>query len=275
MIRITNDTLTLNGALSELGETLASNITAKGVSASASDGLTTLAGKILQISGGGGSTTIFEDNATSDNSSTLFGSYISLRNSGTGSVTYTTGSPNYYLIANTRANAEAFIPYSLLNGLTDSFKITVKSAINSTSYNACLIGLYYYEDDNNWGGVKGSIHEQWISDKTNGTFSETQYTTGKSYSTETLTTELVYNSNDNTLSITSYDSNDALIQSETMNIPITLSSNVKWGTSTTWSSSDKHRVYEIKAETLGGGSDCSQYQTQINNAIEYINGSGN
>ena len=44
-----NDTTTLNGALAELGETLATNISAKGVSASASDGLTTLAGKINQI----------------------------------------------------------------------------------------------------------------------------------------------------------------------------------------------------------------------------------
>lgn len=49
MIRITNDTSTLNGALSELGETLASNITSKGITASASDGLTTLTNKILNI----------------------------------------------------------------------------------------------------------------------------------------------------------------------------------------------------------------------------------
>lgn len=46
---MTNDTTTLNGALSELGETLASNLTAKGVTASANDGLTTLANKINQI----------------------------------------------------------------------------------------------------------------------------------------------------------------------------------------------------------------------------------
>ena len=49
-----NDTTTLNGALSELGETMAANITAKGVTASASDGLTTLAGKIADIQTGGG-----------------------------------------------------------------------------------------------------------------------------------------------------------------------------------------------------------------------------
>ena len=50
-----NDTTTLNGALQELGETLADNLVAKGVSASASDGLTTLANKVLDIQTGGGS----------------------------------------------------------------------------------------------------------------------------------------------------------------------------------------------------------------------------
>ena len=44
-----NDTTTLNGSLMELGETMASNLTAKGVSASANEGLTTLANKINQI----------------------------------------------------------------------------------------------------------------------------------------------------------------------------------------------------------------------------------
>ena len=50
-----NDTNTLNGALQELGETMAANLVTQGVQASASDGLTTLAGKILDIQGGGGS----------------------------------------------------------------------------------------------------------------------------------------------------------------------------------------------------------------------------
>ena len=45
-----NDTNTLNGALQELGETLAENLVTMGVTdATASDGLTTLAGKILLI----------------------------------------------------------------------------------------------------------------------------------------------------------------------------------------------------------------------------------
>ena len=50
-----NDTSTLNGALQELGETMAANLTQQGVTSSASEGLTTLAGKILDIQTGGGS----------------------------------------------------------------------------------------------------------------------------------------------------------------------------------------------------------------------------
>lgn len=46
---MTNDINTLNGALMQLGETLATNLNNKGVTASASDGLTTLANKINQI----------------------------------------------------------------------------------------------------------------------------------------------------------------------------------------------------------------------------------
>lgn len=50
-----NDTSTLNGSLQQLGETMATNLTTKGVTASPSDGLTTLAGKILSIQTGSGS----------------------------------------------------------------------------------------------------------------------------------------------------------------------------------------------------------------------------
>lgn len=45
-----NDTNTLNGALMELGETMADNLQTMGVPASASEGLTTLANKITDIS---------------------------------------------------------------------------------------------------------------------------------------------------------------------------------------------------------------------------------
>ncbi len=47
---MTNDITTLNGALQELSDTLKTNLNAKGVSTSNSDGLTTLANKINNIS---------------------------------------------------------------------------------------------------------------------------------------------------------------------------------------------------------------------------------
>ena len=50
---MTNDTSNLNGALQELGATMAANLTQQGVTSSASEGLTTLAGKILDIQTGG------------------------------------------------------------------------------------------------------------------------------------------------------------------------------------------------------------------------------
>ena len=60
-----NDTSTLNGSLMELGEKMATNLTAKGVTANASDGLTTLANKILNVpSSGGGCTKLIQGTFT-------------------------------------------------------------------------------------------------------------------------------------------------------------------------------------------------------------------
>ncbi len=65
VIKITNDITTLNGSLMELGEKLATNLTNKGVTANASDGLTTLVGKINNIpTGSGGVTNVVQGSFT-------------------------------------------------------------------------------------------------------------------------------------------------------------------------------------------------------------------
>ena len=67
-----NDINTLNGALIELGEIIADNLKTMGVTASADDGLTTLANKVLQISGsGGGQEIVSFDNLTTEFNYTL------------------------------------------------------------------------------------------------------------------------------------------------------------------------------------------------------------
>ena len=67
-----NDINTLGGALSELGETMSANLTAKGVTANPSDGLTTLATKILSIptGGGGGSSNVVQGTFTTTSTRT-------------------------------------------------------------------------------------------------------------------------------------------------------------------------------------------------------------
>ena len=78
-----NDTTTLNGSLQQLGETLATNISSKGVSASANDGLTTLASKVSQIQTGGGTNNVVQGTFTTGSTRNTTGS-VSLSYSGTG-----------------------------------------------------------------------------------------------------------------------------------------------------------------------------------------------
>jgi len=324
-----NDTTTLNGALQELGETMADNLVAKGVTASASDGLTTLAGKILDIQTGGscyhiefgeasytaigGSATLeiylqenyapksgasvtvtgsdgsvyngitnsqgiasvtvsnistattftasysnvsdtctvtvqtylIYDDASVDNSSTLFGSYISLRSSGTNSVSYDSSTP-CYVLKNTRRSSESFRPYSALDGYTGSFKLTVRSKCTTSS--ACPISLYYYLDSNNWGGVKDEHANIWVSSKTNGSFTESNKG-GTNHLTSELTDEFIYDSTSNTLTINRYY-NGAIEHTQVMNIPITITSSVKWGTTLSWDNNATCEIYEIIAEPI-------------------------
>ena len=76
--------MSLMSELEDLGELMATNISAKGVTASASDGLTTLAGKIAQIqTGGGGSSNVVTGTFTTANSGGTTGS-VSLSYSGSG-----------------------------------------------------------------------------------------------------------------------------------------------------------------------------------------------
>ena len=76
--------MSLMSELEDLGELMATNITAKGVTASASDGLTTLAGKISQIStGGGGCTKLVTGTFTTGSTGGSTGS-VTLSYSGSG-----------------------------------------------------------------------------------------------------------------------------------------------------------------------------------------------
>ena len=185
------------------------------------------------------------DDASVDNSSTLFGSSISLRNNGTNSVTYDSSTP-CYVLKNTRGSSESFRPYPALNGYTNSFKLTVRS--KNTTYATCPIALYYYIDDNNWGGLKDESTNIWVSSKTNGRFTESNKG-GTDHRYDEMTHEFIYDSVNNTLTINRYY-NGVIENTQVMNIPIVITSSVKWGTSITWDNNTTREIYEIIAEPI-------------------------
>lgn len=275
-----NDTTTLNGALAELGETMAANITTKGVSASASDGLTTLAGKILQITGGGGSTTLFEDKCDSASGLTNYGSAISLGSNSTATLSYDSTMNAYKLTSN--SSDIKFIPITALDGLTE-FKLTMEwyqpsaSNYSSTAVEPVVgtttkAGLCYTFFNDNTGFVRQRYSGgSWRGNDT--------IASGIAYRDEWLRIELTIE--DTSVTMEAYRMNsDTAFATDTYTLTnissdYSTASNRRYGLGIGYANNSYGYFRNIKAESLGGGgSDCSQYQTEISNAITYINGSG-
>ncbi len=269
-----NDTTTLNGALSELGETLATNITAKGVSASASDGLTTLANKVLQISGGGGSTTIFEDACSSATGLSNYGSSVVVRGTNASASISYNSSENAYEISGT-GNYFAGIPITPLNG-QDNFKITAEMKCSQNSGD-CQIG-FYTRDSSDTSKQAYSTHflgdarYRWfyVTPGANGSYSAVNTSTNHYQAYH----KMEWIVEDTSIKMNIYDSNDDVAYTITKDRADYTSKEYGLWVDTERGTSYKVYVKNIKAESLGGGSDCRQYQTEINNAITYINGSG-
>ena len=282
MIRITNDTTTLNGALSELGETMATNITTKGVSASASDGLTTLAGKILQISGGGGGTTTYiDDKGNSSSGLSNYGSLHQLRISSgpNGTLSYDS-TMNAYKFTTTSANNDGFVdfPITALDN-KDNYYVEAEFYTTDTSTGGQSGIVLYPSTDTGGNGVFfrdiASINRcgvlkfaNYSENGESGNSQQSSLPVGNNWYKLRLEVE------GNDVTAKWQQTNGTTVYSTSYTLPYT-SGAMRVGLAFL----AKYTIYpyyirNIKAESLGGGSDCSQYQTQINNAIEYINGSG-
>ena len=274
---MTNDTTTLNGALSELGETMAANITTKGVSASASDGLTTLAGKILQITGGGGSTTLFEDACSSASGLSDYGSSQLVRGTNATITMSYDSTENAYKLSGS-GNYHAMIPIPTLND-TDNYKISADFKAQNIQYNSVGFFLDNRNDTTSYGQAfflniyskrldgytyKVSQDGESSHSPTVSSLSANNYYRIEMIVLGSVFVAKLYDSNLNELTSTTHTLS---VENKQMGIFLFCEKG---------STDSVCYVKNIKAETLGGGgSDCSQYQTKISNAIEYINGSGN
>ena len=152
---MTNDTSTLNGALTELGELMADNLVTMGVTdATASDGLTTLANAILDIQGGSTPKLVlvkenksiisYSTSETLKLSAILFGDNVANQ-------TVTFYANNTQLgTATTDSNGVAVYNYVASNSGEITFYATNS---NLTSNTISVEDIWYWNDGTNFNGV--------------------------------------------------------------------------------------------------------------------------
>ena len=274
-----NDITTLNGALSQLGETMATNITAKGVSASASDGLTTLAGKILQISGDTPTpptpTVLFEDACDSASGLSNYGTVVDIKRTGAAiEMTYDSTENAYKINPTSYHTGEvALIPIPVLQNM-DNYQISFQGKHNSTVVQNQM-GIFIYDSTLSSktaygirrmgnGQMTTHIFSQSTDNGTNSVTYNTNITT--QYFTFTMIKE------GNNLQFIVKDENDTERYNQTFSAS---GNNDSIGLyAYCWDNTRDWYIKNIKAESLGGGSECSQYTQQIEDAIAYINGDG-
>ena len=87
-----------------------------------------------------------------------------------------------------------------------------------------------------------------ISSKTNDRFTESNKG-GTDHKYIEMTHEFIYDSTNNTLTMIRYY-NDSAEHTHIMTVPVTLTSSVKWGTSTSWENGATREIYEIIAEPI-------------------------
>ena len=221
---------------------MAANLTTQGVSSTSSEGLTTLAGKILDIQGGGGGgeTIIYQHSMTSDDT-------YWVASGGNRTITYSSDGCN---VTGT-ATSDGF--YKL-----DESKVTIPSEFTCEfEITEATQGAYSESTDFVVGNI--SIRKQsnslYIGQLTGGTnYTGTFPSYPVSIKVEFGATAKVYVGG---TQVGSWTGDYQYIGYKTYSQRSMTVKNVK--------------VYTGEG---GGGSDCSQYQTEISNAIEYINGSG-
>ena len=269
--------MSLMSELETLGQTMATNITAKGVTASASDGLTTLAGKILQISGGGGggTTILIDDDCSTTPSSSDYGTSKRMTDGQTSTCELTYDSTNqcYKLVGS--GNNISGLPILALNS-KDDVTLRVKFKL-SNSNNYCQLILAVTPDLSNntafYGVRQMNGTFQYLYDYGNGGGNASNSTSISNITSTWHYLELERSGTD--LTCTIYDDSMSSLASFTKTIPSWNDCYYLIGRNTE-NTSYYALIDEVYAEQEGGTptNPCEQYQTEIANAIVYINGEG-
>lgn len=184
---------------------------------------------------------LINDDATVDNSSSLFGSSIPLRNTGSNTVTW--NSDGYYLINNTYSQRESMRVLSQLTGVTDDFVFEYDSFVEQVGGSS---GFVIYNSSTAWEKLtddSDSAKKYWYG-YNDGSFHETAF-----YGTETSYQKWVhYKYTVQGTSFTMEVSIDGVtVVTHTETIHFTRNSTTQYGLDSEWQSSTKTRYKNLQA----------------------------
>lgn len=186
-------------------------------------------------------TYIINDDASVDNTSTMFGNSISLRNSGANTIAW--NSQGYYLLTNTGNEKESMRVLSLLTGLTDDFVFEYDSYVQQVRGSS---GFVIYNSSTAWEKLTDdadSVKTYWYG-YNNGSFHETKF-----FSTQTSYQKWVhykYTIQGNTFKMEVTYNGDT-IASRTETLHFTRTSSTQYGLDCEWLSNTKTRYKNLVA----------------------------
>ena len=184
---------------------------------------------------------MINDDASADNSSTLFGSSIALRNSGSNTTAW--NSSGYYTITTVGSEKESMRVLAPLDGVTDDFCIEYDSYVQSTNGSS---GFVVYNSSISWEKLTDDADSQkkyWYG-YNNGSFHETAFYGNTVTNQKWVHYKYTVVGNVFTMEVT-YNGDTVVTHTETMHL--TRSSSTKYGIDSEWSSNRTTRYKNIQA----------------------------
>lgn len=189
-------------------------------------------------------TYLMNEDASTDNSSNVFGDAYALRNNGTNTIAWNSG--GYYLLTNTKSQAESMRTLKQLDGVTSDFCIEYDSYVEGSNGSS---GFVIYNSSSSWEKLtddSDSNKKYWYG-YNNGSFHESDF-----YGNTVTNKKWVhykYTIQGTTFSMeVTYNNSTVVTHSET--IHLTRSSSTKYGLDSEWQSSTKTRYKNLIAYTI-------------------------
>lgn len=184
---------------------------------------------------------LINDDATSDNSSSLFGSSVPLRNSGSNTVSWDNG--NYYLVTNSSSQKESMRVLSPLTGVTDDFVFEYDSYVEQVGGSS---GFVIYNSSTAWEKLTDdadSSKKYWYG-YNNGSFHETAFYGNQTTYQKWVHYKYTIQGTTFTMEVT-YNGDTIVTRTET--IHFNRNSTTQYGLDSEWNSNTKTRYKNLQA----------------------------